>query len=117
MTPEKLFHDLLGLGLNWEVVESRFERERGAVGLEIRETARLWESLRCPEDGGLGFCYDHTDVLTWRHLNVFQHRCVTTCRLPRGNGLQVAHVFPVRPRWEGVSTNFPQSLEAVALRA
>ncbi|MDB6024325.1 MAG: hypothetical protein JWM68_548, partial [Verrucomicrobiales bacterium] len=23
MTPEKLFHELLGLGMNWEVVESR----------------------------------------------------------------------------------------------
>jgi hypothetical protein len=31
MTPEKLFHELLGLGLNWEVTESRFERESGAV--------------------------------------------------------------------------------------
>lgn len=72
MTPEKLFHELLGLGLNWEVIESRFERESGAVFLEIRETPRLWESARCPQDGGLVFCYDHTEVLTWRHLNVFQ---------------------------------------------
>jgi hypothetical protein len=42
MTPEKLFHELLGLGLNWEVTESRFERESGTVFLEIRETAKLW---------------------------------------------------------------------------
>jgi hypothetical protein len=27
MTPEKVFHEFLGLGLNWEVTESRFERE------------------------------------------------------------------------------------------
>jgi hypothetical protein len=46
MTPEKLFHELLGLGLNWEVSESRFERESGTVFLEIRETLRLWESAR-----------------------------------------------------------------------
>ena len=38
MTPEKLFHELLGLGMNWEVVESRFERERGTVCLEVAET-------------------------------------------------------------------------------
>ncbi|MDB6057739.1 MAG: hypothetical protein JWO95_1583, partial [Verrucomicrobiales bacterium] len=25
MTPEKLFHELLGLGLNWEVKDSRFD--------------------------------------------------------------------------------------------
>ena len=50
MTPEKLFHELLGLGLNWEVVASRFERESGTVFLEIHETLRLWESARCPKD-------------------------------------------------------------------
>ena len=75
MTPERLFQELLGLGLNWEVVESRFERESGTVFLEIRETAKLWELVRCPQEGGLVSCYDHTEVQTWRHLNVFQHRC------------------------------------------
>jgi len=48
MTPEKLFHELLGLGLNWEVIESRFERESGTVFLEIRETPRLWETVPLP---------------------------------------------------------------------
>jgi hypothetical protein len=31
MTPEKLFHELLGLRLNWEVMASRFEKESGTV--------------------------------------------------------------------------------------
>ena len=115
MTPEKLFHELLGLGLNWEVVESRFERESGTVFLEIRETARLWESVRCPKDASVVFCYDHTEVLTWRHLNVFQHRCEITCRLPRGKCRQCGHVFRVRPPWEGLSTHFTKEFEAFAL--
>lgn len=115
MTPEKLFHELLGLGLNWEVVESRFERGSGTVFLEIRETARLWESVRCPEDGGRVFCYDHTEALTWRHLNVFQHRCEITCRLPRGKCRSCGHVFRVRPPWEGLSTHFTKEFEAFAL--
>jgi transposase len=115
MTPEKLFHELLGLGLNWEVIESRFERESGTVFLEIRETAKLWELVRCPEEGGLVFCYDHTEVLTWRHLNVFQHRCEITCRLPRGKCRQCGHVFRVRPPWEGLSTHFTKEFEAFAL--
>ena len=71
MTPEKLFHELLGLGLKWEVVESRFERESGTVFLEIRETQALWGSVHCPQDTGTVTCYDHTEVLTWRHLNIF----------------------------------------------
>jgi transposase len=115
MTPEKLFHELLGLGLNWEVSASRFERESGTVFLEIRETLRLWESARCPKDGGLVFCYDHTEVLTWRHLNVFQHRCEITCRLPRGKCRQCEHVFRVRPPWEGLSMHFSKEFEAFAL--
>ena len=44
MTPERLFQDLLGLGLKWEVIESRFEHESGIVFLEMGETTRLWES-------------------------------------------------------------------------
>ncbi len=115
MTPEKLFHELLGLGLNWEVVESRFDRERGIVFLEIRETAQLWDSTRCPKDGGTSACYDHTEVLTWRHLNVFQHRCEITCRLPRGKCRQCGHVFRVRPPWEGLSSHFTKEFEAFAL--
>ena len=115
MTPEKLFHELLGLGLNWEVVESRFERESGTVFLEIRETPKLWEATRCPHEGGVVFCYDHTEVLSWRHLNIFQHRCEITCRLPRGKCRQCGHVFRVRPPWEGLSTHFTKEFEAFAL--
>jgi transposase len=115
MTPEKLFQELLGLGLNWEVIESRFERESGTVFLEIRETPQLWELVRCPQDGSLVFCYDHTEVLAWRHLNVFQHRCEITCRLPRGQCRHCGHVFRVRPPWEGLSTHFTKEFEAFAL--
>jgi len=103
------------LGLNWEVIESRFERESGTVFLEIRETPQLWELVRCPQDGSLVFCYDHTEVLTWRHLNVFQHRCEITCRLPRGKCRHCGHVFRVRPPWEGLSTHFTKEFEAFAL--
>ena len=115
MTPEKLFHELLGLGLNWEVAESRFERESGTVFLKICEKPSLWESVRCPQDGGPVFCYDHTEELTWRHLNVFQHRCEITCRLPRGQCRHCGHVFRVRPPWEGLSLHFTKEFEAFAL--
>ena len=101
--------------MNWEVTESRFERESGTVFLEIRERPALWETARCPQDGGLVFCYDHTEVLTWRHLNVFQHRCEITCRLPRGKCRQCGHVFRVRPPWEGLSMHFTKEFEAFAL--
>src|SRR5271170_7243791 len=115
MMPEKLFHDLLGLGLNWEVTESLFERASGTVFLTLQETERLWETVCCPKDTSSVSCYDHTEVLTWRHLNVFQHRCEITCRLPRGKCRQCGHVFRVRPPWEGLSMHFTQEFEAFAL--
>ena len=115
MTPEKLFHELLGLGLKWEVTDSRFEARQSAVILEIRETDRLWEAERCPKDGGLVFCYDHTEQLVWRHLNVFQHRCEIRCRLPRGQCRQCGHIYRVRPPWEGLSLHFSKEFEAYAL--
>jgi transposase len=115
MTPEKLFHELLGLGMNWEVAESRFDHVSGTVFLEIRETAALWNLLRCPQDGGSVYCYDHTEQLSWRHLNVFQHRCEITAPLPRGKCRQCGHLFRVRPPWEGLSMHFTKEFEAFAL--
>jgi transposase len=115
MTSERLFHELLGLGLNWEVVESRFDAASGTVFLEIRETSKLWELVRCPKDTNYATCYDHTEVMTWRHLNVFQHRCEITCRLPRGKCRTCGHIFRVRPPWEGLSTHFTKEFEAFAL--
>jgi hypothetical protein len=42
MTPEKLFHELLGLGLNWEVTESRVREEA------VRSNPKARPGLNCP---------------------------------------------------------------------
>ena len=115
MATDKLFHELLGLGQNWEVVESRFEKDRSTLVLEIRETSALWNQQRCPKDGGRVTCYDHVEMLTWRHLNVFQHACEIQCPLPRGKCGQCGHVYRVRPPWEGLSCHFTKEFEAFAL--
>ncbi len=98
------------------MIESRFERASGTIFLERRATARLWDSARGPEDGGLVSCYDPTEVLTWHPLNVFQYRCAITCRWPRGKCRQCGHGFRVRPPWAGLRTHFPKEFEACALR-
>ena len=99
MTPEETFGQLLGLGKAWRVVEARLEASSSTFVLKVEETAALWpeESARA---GTPVTCHDHVEPMQWRHLNVFQHRCEITCRLPRGKCRQCGHVFRVRPPWE-----------------
>ncbi len=83
MTPENLFHPMLGLGAEGEVAACQFDAATGLVTRHVRETPQLWERDRWPQDGGETFCCDPTEELVWRHLNVFEHRCELRCRLPR----------------------------------
>lgn len=115
MTPEKLFHEMLGLGLNWEVKDCEFDRKEGVVRLRVAETKHLWENERSPEVGAKVECYDHTEEMIWRHLNVFEHKCEVRCQLPRGKCSQSGKVYRVRPPWEGLSKHFTQSFEAMVL--
>ena len=71
MTPEKLLHQPLGLGMNWEVTECIHDRDAGVVRLRVRETTHLRQSERSPGVGGPVVACDHTEELVWRHLNVF----------------------------------------------
>ena len=114
MTPEKLFHQMLGLGNEWQVTDCRFQENNG-VFLEINETPGLWARLRCPKDGGEVFCYDHTEALEWRHLNVFEHHCHIRCQLPRAKCRLCGHIHRVEPPWEGLSKHFTKAFEAYAL--
>ena len=115
MTPEKLFHELLGLKENWEVKECEFDQEAGVVRLRIAETKGLWESERSPEGEGKVTCYDHTEEMVWRHLNVFEHKCEIRCRLPRGRCERTGKIYRIKPPWEGLSKHFTKGFEAMAL--
>ena len=115
MTPENLFHEMLGLGKDWAVLSCVFESSSGLVTIEVGETAHLWESYRCPNDQGQAFCYDHAEVRVWRHLNVFEHKCEIHCRLPRARCRTCHKVHRVVPPWEGRCIHFTKSFEAMSL--
>lgn len=115
MKTEKLFHELLGLGMNWEVLECEFDSSLGVVRIRIGETAHLWDTERSPGEGARVKLYDHTEELVWRHLNVFEHRCEIRSRLPRGRCSKSGKVYRVRPPWEGLSKHFTKGFEALAL--
>jgi transposase len=115
MTPEKLFHQMLGLADQWEVFQCEFDQAEGLVRLHVQETKGFWNNYRCPHDQGEVTCYDHTEELVWRHLNVFEHRCELHCRLPRTKCRTCGKIERVTPPWEGLSKHFTQSFEAFAL--
>lgn len=115
MTPEKLFHELLGLGQQWRVIRCEFSAEDGLVRLWIEETPALWnyESIEARQAVS---CYDHVgEDLVWRHLNVFEHRCEIHCRLPRGQRTTDNKVYRVTPPWEGLAKHFTVGFEAMVI--
>jgi transposase len=117
MQPEQMFEKLLNLGEEWTVkrVELQGEGIAREVVIEVAERPVLWKKLRCPETGGEVTCYDHTEELAWRHLNVFEYRCEIRCRLPRAKSRQTEKVFRVPVPWEGLSKHFTFGFEAAAL--
>ena len=115
MTPEDLFHQLLGLGRQWRVTRCEFTSEGGLVRLWVEETPELW-SFESIAAGEAVSCYDHvSEELVWRHLNVFEHRCEIHCRLPRGQRTTDGKVYRVLPPWEGLAKHFTRSFEAMVL--
>ncbi len=52
MKSEKLFYELLGLGMNWEVQVCEFDHIQGVVRITIAETSHLWEMERSIGEGG-----------------------------------------------------------------
>jgi len=116
MSPEKLFHELLGLGTHWKVSELVYLKgDRSEVRIVIEDSAELLAGMSCADDGGSVSLYDHGAKRTWRHLNVFQHECFIECRLPRVKCSQCGKVSTVKAPWEGKSKGFTLLFEAFAL--
>ena len=116
MSPEKLFHKLLGLGANWQVTELAYLKGgRGEVRIVIEKTDALFESLNCSEDGSSVSLYDHSAKRTWRHLNIFEHECFIECSLPRVKCSKCGKLVTVKAPWEGKIKGFTLLFEAFAL--
>jgi transposase len=113
MTPETLFHQLLGLGEEWQVSRCQFDAAAGEVRVWVEECPGFWaaETDRQKQTVRL---YDHTPEMEWRHLNVFEHRCLLLCRLPRGKKTDDS-IYRVHPPWEGLCKHFTKAFEAMTL--
>lgn len=115
MKLESMFHQLLGLGAEWEVTGLALREADGIVEIHVAETEALGPKAHCPEDGGTVVCYDHRQERRWRHLNIFEYRCEIVCELPRGKCGRCGKVATIPAPWEGVTKHFTLAFEAMAL--
>jgi len=104
---------MLALGEEWQVSHCAFDPATGEARVTVEERPAFWaaesERQRQPVRP-----YDHTTDLEWRHLNVFEHRCLLRCRLPRARKPD-GSVYRVQPPWEGLCKHFTKAFEAMAL--
>lgn len=110
---------MLQLDERWAVVAAEYETEPAERFLiVVRETEKLWPSLKCPEatcDGEKIVCHDHAEARTWRHLDAFGKRTEILCALPRACCKGCGKVWTVPAPWEGKSKHFTRDFEAFSL--
>jgi transposase len=118
MIAEKVFQELLGLGECWEVKGVDYEPDNNRFVLVIEETEKLWPTQICPVETCRQepiTCYDHCDVRSWRHLDVFGKKSEILCKVPRGKCSHCGHIYRVPVPWEGEGKHFSKEFEAFAL--
>jgi transposase len=113
-TPEAIFERMLALGEEWRVSRCAFDPAAGETHLWVEERPAFWPAERARR-GQRVISYDHIAEMQWRHLNVFEHRCLLHCRLPRAQRTD-GSVYRVHPPWEGLSKHFTKPFEAHALQ-
>ena len=74
----------LGLGLQppWRLVGQRVDTDKQPHEVFLEVAAERGAKYPCPECGRLCKAHDFHEY-TWRHLNLFQHHCYVTARVPR----------------------------------
>jgi transposase len=116
MIPEKVFHQILGLGDAWRVSRVDYVEKACKVLICVKDTPALWATESCPHCAAkLVGGYDHAPERSWRHLNVCQLESEIVCSLPRGQCKECQKVYTVRAPWEGRSRSLTQEFEAFAL--
>jgi transposase len=116
MIPEKVFHQILGLGDSWRVNRVDYLEKESKVLIRVEETAALWGAQSCPHCQAKAVAgYDHAPERRWRHLNVCQLESEIVWSLPRGQCKKCQAVYTVPAPWEGRSRGLTQEFEAFAL--
>jgi transposase len=113
-TPEAIFHEMLALGEEWRVSHCEFDPIAGEAHLWLEERPGFWAAESARQRQRV-INYDHIPEVEWRHLNVFEHRCLLHCRLPRAQKTDGA-IYRVQPPWEGFCKHFTKAFETMALQ-
>jgi transposase len=97
MIPEKVFHQILGLGDAWRVSRMDYVEKASKVLIQVEGIPALWATESCPHCASKSVGgYDHAPERSWRHLNVCQLESEIVCSLPRGQCKACQKVYTVR---------------------
>ena len=81
-TSKELYHQMLGLGKDWEVSSVNLNLESKEVVLEV---SHLTSKGFCTECDGYCKVYDYSPERRWRHLDTMQFSTVLVAKPPRVN--------------------------------
>ncbi len=75
---------MLGLGLQapWKIVDQHLDTTKKPNELVLNVGAERGSLYPCPKCGKASQAHDFK-VLTWQHLNFFQHHCYIKAKVPR----------------------------------
>ncbi len=82
MEDQEIFALGLGLRAPWEVMSQHLDTEKKPQELHLERAADRGSLFPCPTCGKTCPAHDFK-ALRWRHLNVFQHHCLLTAKVPR----------------------------------
>ena len=107
-----LFQAALGIAAPWQVIDARFDPERGRLDITLDFPAGA--RFACPEGDSDGCAVHDTADKTWRHLDFFQHRAYLHARVPRVR-CAVHGVRQVGLGWARPGSGFTLLFEALLL--
>ena len=115
MIPQKVFADVLRLGVGWEVQSGTFESSPVEhFRITVRAQNDLWRALRCPDARceGSRVVSDGCDApKSWRHLDALGKRSEIHCALPRARCEKCGVVWTVPAPWEGSNPKYTKQFE------
>lgn len=112
MKESDLFSAALGLQSPWYVSKTDFSVEDKRLDIDI--DFKRGSEFSCPDCGMLSKAYD-TKMISWRHMDFFQHQAYLNARVPRVQCSGSCGIKQVEVPWARSGSGFTLLFEALIL--